>query len=38
MNILYVNATISRDSRTERLAKYALSKLAGDIKEVNLTK
>ena len=37
MNILYVNATISRDSRTERLACYTLNKLDGDIKEVDLT-
>lgn len=34
--ILYINACIRRESRTEILAKYLLSKLEGQIEEVNL--
>ena len=34
--ILYVNACVRQDSRTERLAKHLLSKLTGDVKEIRL--
>lgn len=36
MNILFVNACIHPESRTKRLADYFLSKIEGNIKEVNL--
>ena len=36
MNILYINACVRKDSRTNELAQYVLSKLNGDIEEVNL--
>lgn len=36
MNILFVNACIHPESRTKRLADYFLSKIDGEIKEVNL--
>jgi FMN-dependent NADH-azoreductase len=36
MNILYINACVRKDSRTNELAQYALSKLQGNIEEVNL--
>lgn len=36
MNILYVNSCVRKESRTNSLAQYVLSKLQGDIKEINL--
>ena len=36
MNILYINACVRKDSRTNVLAQYALSKLQGKVKEINL--
>ena len=36
MNILYINACVRKDSRTNELAQYALSKLKGEVKEINL--
>ena len=36
MNILYINACVRKDSRTNELAQYALSKLQGNIEEINL--
>ena len=36
MNILYINACVRKDSRTNELAQYTLKKLQGDIKEINL--
>ena len=36
MNILYVNACVRKDSRTNELGQYALSKLQGNIEEINL--
>ena len=36
MNILFVNACVHPESRTKRLADYFLSKIDGDIKEINL--
>ena len=36
MNILYINACIREASRTKELAQYALSKLQGNIEEINL--
>ncbi len=36
MNILYVNACVRKDSRTNELAQYALRKLRGNIDEINL--
>ena len=36
MNILYINACVRKESRTNKLAQYALSKLHGNIEEVNL--
>ena len=36
MNILYVNACVRTDSRTNKIAQYALSKLQGNIEEINL--
>ena len=36
MNILYINACVRKDSRTNELAQYTLKKLQGNIKEINL--
>ena len=36
MNILYINACVRRFSRTNELAQFALSKLDGNIEEINL--
>ena len=36
MDILYINACARKNSRTNELAQYALSKLHGDIEEINL--
>ena len=36
MNILYINACVRKNSRTNELAQYVLSKLQGEIKEINL--
>lgn len=36
MNILFVNACVHPESRTKKLADYFLSKIDGDIKEINL--
>lgn len=36
MNILYINACVRKDSRTNELAQFALSKLQGNIEEINL--
>lgn len=36
-NILYINACVRPDSRTNVLAKYLLNKLNGNIEEVNLS-
>ena len=36
MNILYINACVRKNSRTNELAQYVLSKLQGKIKEINL--
>ena len=36
MNILYINACVRKDSRTNALAQFALSKLQGNIEEINL--
>lgn len=36
MNILYINTCVRKDSRTNKLAQYALSKLEGNIEEINL--
>ena len=36
MNILYINACVRKDSRTNKLAQYALSKLQGEVIEINL--
>ena len=36
MDILYINACVRNDSRTNELAQYALDKLQGNIEEVNL--
>ena len=36
MNILYINACVRKDSRTNELAQYALNKLQGNIEEINL--
>jgi FMN-dependent NADH-azoreductase len=36
MNILFVNACVHPESRTKKLADYFLSKIDGNIKEVNL--
>ena len=36
MDILYINACVRKDSRTNELAQYALSKLQGNIEEINL--
>ena len=36
MNILYINACVWKDSRTNVLAQYALSKLQGEVKEIHL--
>ncbi len=36
MNILFINACVHPESRTKRLADYLLSKLSGEIKEINL--
>ena len=36
MNILYINACVRKDSRTNKLAQYALSKLQGEAIEINL--
>ena len=36
MDILYINACVRTDSRTNELAQYALAKLQGDVKEINL--
>lgn len=36
MNILYINACVRKDSRTNVLAQYALSKLQGEVNEINL--
>ena len=36
MNILYINACVRKDSRTNELAQYALRKLQGEVKEINL--
>ena len=36
MNIVHINACVRKDSRTNELAQYALSKLQGDVEEINL--
>lgn len=36
MNILYINACVRKDSRTNELTQYALSKLQGEVNEINL--
>ena len=36
MNILYINACVRKDYRTNELAQYTLSKLQGKIEEINL--
>ena len=36
MDILYINACVRKDSRTNELARYTLSKLQGNIEEINL--
>ena len=36
MNILYINACVRKDSRTNELAKYALGQLEGNFEEINL--
>ena len=36
MNILYINACVRKNSRTNELAQFALNKLAGNIEEINL--
>ncbi len=36
MRILYVNACVRKESRTKILANYLLSKLKGEVKEINL--
>ena len=36
--LFYINSTISKDSRTDALARYLLSHLQGDIEEINLQK
>lgn len=36
--ILFINACVRKNSRTKRLADALLSKLAGDVKEINLEK
>ena len=36
MNILYINACVRKNSRTNELAQFALSKLDGNIEEINL--
>ena len=36
MNILYINACVRKISRTNKLAQFALSKLDGNIEEINL--
>ena len=36
MDILYINACVRTDSRTNKLAQYALNKLHGNIEEINL--
>lgn len=36
-NILYINACVRQNSRTDELAKYLLNKLKGSIEEVNLS-
>ena len=36
MNILYINSCVRKGSRTNELAQYALSKLQGEVKEINL--
>ena len=36
MDILYINACVRKNSRTNKLAQYALSKLQGNIEEINL--
>ena len=38
MKILYINACVRKESRTNKLAKYLLEKLNGNIKEINLDK
>lgn len=36
MNILYINACVRKDSRTNELAQYALNKLEGNVEEISL--
>ena len=36
MNILYINACVRKDSRTNELAQHVLNKLQGNIEEINL--
>ena len=36
MKILYINACVRSDSRTNKIAQYALSKLQGEIEGINL--
>ena len=36
MNFLYINACVRKESRTNELAQFALSKLDGNIEEINL--
>lgn len=36
MNIIYINACVRKNSRTNELAQYVLNKLQGNIEEVNL--
>ena len=36
MNILYINACVRKDSRTNELAQYTLSKLQGEVVEISL--
>ena len=34
MNILYVNACVRKNSRTNELSEYVLSKLQGNVQEI----
>ena len=36
MNILYINACVRKDSRTNELAHHALNELRGNIEKINL--
>ena len=35
-NILYVNSTVRKDSRTDELARYLLNQMNGNITEIKL--